>query len=229
VTKLLTYGNFSPLVLKSITTIGITFQKPLDELVSSAEAVFNQPLEAFEDEAKILVSVMVLENVQAVLTFKGSVGEEKKAKCDTLFKGLTKALLKGMKSSKDNIIDPTLTIRALTSTISTLAHQDHEGKKLKKWSTHLNKYISYCLTALEDEISLKFLQVVVTNFNVLQERLPGRVFGTIPFRIAQPRIAGSIPIPYIFTRVVTSCNAGLQFALLLLLFFFFFFLLLGSH
>ena len=162
-------------ILVSAIKLGLTFQSPMDEMMSNSEN-FAKPLELLADDNKVNVSVMLLESLRPVLTNEIVIsGEEKLAKYNELFKTLSKALLKGLKNPEKNV-ENSLVTRALTSVIEILAFQEgtDSKNKLKKWASHVDTYASISLVNRDNTEKLsnfKFLSVVLQNYNSLMEKV----------------------------------------------------------
>ena len=189
ITNLLEYFSTIPnspyhdQILVSAIKLGLTFQTPMDEIMSNSDN-FAKPLEILVDDKKVNVSVMLLESLRPVLTKEIMIsGEEKLAKYNELFKTLSKAFLKGLKNSEKNV-EYSLVTRALTSVIEILAFQSKaDSKKLKKWAPHVNTYASISLVNSGDNTeklsNFKFLSVVLQNYNSLKEKVEESLMSNI--------------------------------------------------
>ena len=104
--------------LKSVFKAGVTYSKPLDEIVSNLN-LYSQPLETLNDQRKVIVSICLIESVQPLLTSTSGAKQcedGRKQKCETIFKSLSRAMLKGLKGQSVDI-EVSLIVSGLTSVI----------------------------------------------------------------------------------------------------------------
>ena len=162
--------------IKSIFKAGVTYTKPLDEIVENL-TFYSEPLETLNDQQKVLVSICLLESLQPILKTSlvksgliSSSEDGRRKKCETIFKSLSKALLKGLKSNSTEI-EANLIIGGLTSSIDILCSKNDNAKQLKKWNNPINDYVSFCAATPKEQSSLLFLSVILENYSTLQETL----------------------------------------------------------
>ena len=161
------------LCIRLICKAAVTYGKPLGEIDASLSK-YSESLESLNNEPTVLVATSFLESVRPVLTSKVSTSDEKKAKCQNIFKTLSKSLLKGMKNSENIEIDENILLEGLTTIITTQCCQE-DKKQLKKWSAIIKKYVA-TFVASKEKVALDFMSAVLENYEMLSEKLDQEFF-----------------------------------------------------
>ena len=143
-------------ILPYVLKLAVTYQKPFGELIDMSDE-FLTALQSYSDPYLVRVSIQVLE---ALLPTLSSTNEERKYKCQTLFKSLSKGFIKGVSNS--NEIEDRLTINALSTILIHSKHDDTSAKKWKKLTSLVQSYLCH------SSINMKFAHVVLDCLDLFE-------------------------------------------------------------
>ena len=153
-------------LLQCILKLGVTYQKPLEEIKQRKKELTNALEKRGANPYWFRVSIILMETLLPALSLKSN--EEKKVECKSLFKSLAKAFLAGSAIEEtvvDKESDDTLTIRAL-STILRQASNEADEQSSKKWkelTKLVNKKLDYCTE------SWTFLETILNCYSHLDK------------------------------------------------------------
>ena len=153
-------------ILPHVLKLVVTYQKPFEELQGMSSAL-TSALQSFSDQYLVRVSVLVLE---ALLPTLSSANEERRLKCQTLFKSLSKAFLKGVNNTSE--IDEKLAVSALSSILLQSKNDDQDNaKKWKKLTSLVQTYLGH------SNDNMKFMYVVLDCYDLFHN--PRDILDTI--------------------------------------------------